>query len=42
MSILDPLIVSPRLPRFYEQIGALLQAERERRDDFYERVTEHT
>lgn len=40
MSILDPLIVSPRLPRFYEQIGTLLQAERERRDDFYERVTE--
>jgi hypothetical protein len=39
-SIIDQLLVSPKLALYVEQINALLNAERERREAFYEHMSE--
>jgi Uma2 family endonuclease len=39
-SIIDQLLSSPKLPLYVEQITALLNAERERREAFYEHMSE--
>lgn len=40
MSVLDALIQSPRLPQYFDHLRHVLDAERQRREEFYERVTE--
>jgi len=39
-SLLEPLVKSPSLPLYYQRLGALLDAEQRRREQFYETITE--
>lgn len=40
MSVLDVLIQSPRLPQYIDHLRHVLDEERQRREEFYERITE--